>query len=80
MAPKAKNTRETGGFGRLPNDLYGYAGSASLPRAGRREMANLCDWTVRDNWPECIPVTDREIDAFEAWFGDVFDRLFGACQ
>jgi hypothetical protein len=24
-----------------------------------------------------VPVTDAEIDVFEAWFGAVFDELFG---
>jgi hypothetical protein len=24
-----------------------------------------------------VPVTDNEINVFEAWFGDLFDELFG---
>jgi hypothetical protein len=24
-----------------------------------------------------VPVTEAEIDVFEAWFGDLFDDLFG---
>jgi len=23
-----------------------------------------------------LPVTDAEVDVFEAWFGDLFDELF----
>jgi hypothetical protein len=30
-----------------------------------------------DDWPEHIPVTEAEVDVFEAWFGDLFAELFG---
>jgi len=30
-------------------------------------------WTVTDDWPEDVPVTEAEIEVFEAWFGDLFD-------
>jgi hypothetical protein len=33
-------------------------------------------WTVTDDWPEDVPVTEAEIEVFEAWFGDLFDELF----
>jgi hypothetical protein len=33
--------------------------------------------TVTDNWPEDVPVTEAEIAVFEAWFGELFDELFG---
>ena len=33
--------------------------------------------TVTDNWPEDVPVTEAEIAVFEAWFGELFDDLFG---
>lgn len=29
------------------------------------------------DWPEHVPVTEREVDVFEAWFGDILDELFG---
>jgi hypothetical protein len=29
-----------------------------------------------DDWPEDVPVTEAEIEVFEAWFGDLFDELF----
>jgi hypothetical protein len=41
---------------------------------------DLSTWTVTDDWPERVPVTSAEVDVFEAWFGDVFDELFGPCQ
>jgi hypothetical protein len=28
-------------------------------------------------WPDPVPITDAEFDVFEAWFGDLFDELFG---
>jgi len=33
-------------------------------------------WTVTDDGPDPAPVTEAEIDVFEAWFGDLFDELF----
>jgi hypothetical protein len=29
-------------------------------------------WTVTDDWPEEVPVTEAEVDVFEAWFADLF--------
>ena len=36
----------------------------------------LTTWTVTDDWPDGVPVTEAEIEVFEAWFGDLFDELF----
>ena len=41
---------------------------------------DLSTWVVTDDWPERVPVTSVEVDVFEAWFGDVFDELFGPCR
>lgn len=38
--------------------------------------ADPIEWTVTDDWPNDVPVTEAEMDVFEAWFGDVFDTLF----
>jgi hypothetical protein len=46
-------------------------------RIGRPTKHDLLTWTVTDDWPERVPVTAREVDIFEAWFGDLFDELFG---
>jgi hypothetical protein len=57
------------------DDLYDYARTPS----GRRRRPALEDpttWTVKDDWPEHVPVTEAEIEVFEAWFGDLFDELF----
>jgi len=50
------------------------------PFAGRPPKDDLSTWAVTDDWPERVPVTVAEVDVFEAWFGDVFDELFGPCQ
>jgi len=31
---------------------------------------------VTDDWPAEVPITEAEIEVFEAWFGDMFDELF----
>jgi hypothetical protein len=61
--------------GEAPDDLYDYA-RASAPRPGRPAPADPTTWTVKDDWPEDVPVTEAEIEVFEAWFGDLFDELF----
>jgi hypothetical protein len=53
--------------------VYDYA----HPRARRSCQLVQHDpttWTVTDDWPEDVPVTEAEV--FEAWFGDLFDELF----
>lgn len=46
------------------------------PFPGRPPRHDLETWTVTDDWPERVPVTEPEIAVFEAWFGDLFDELF----
>ena len=62
-------------LGVLPDDLY--IEPAPSPRIGRPPKHDLSAWTITDDWPERIPITDAEVDVFEAWFGDLFDELFG---
>jgi hypothetical protein len=50
------------------------------PVPGRPPKHDLTTWTVTDDWPEPVPVTAAEVDVFEAWFGDLFDELFGPCR
>jgi hypothetical protein len=47
------------------------------PFPGRPPRHDVASWHVSDNWPEKVPVTEAEIAVFEAWFGDLFDELFG---
>jgi Resolvase, N terminal domain len=51
----------------LPDDLYDYA-RLPLRRPGRPAPNDRTTWTVRNDWPEHVPVT-------EAWFGDLFDEF-----
>jgi hypothetical protein len=61
----------------LPEDLYDYARPPTRP-AGRPSRDVSMRWTVKDDWPERVPVTEAEIEVFEAWFGELFDVLFPA--
>jgi len=69
--------------GILPDDLYNYIDEAAqeltpAPTSTSRTITPSLDhWTVSDDWPERVPVTEAEIDLFEAWFGDILDELFG---
>lgn len=47
------------------------------PRRKRTPKHDLSTWTVTDDWPEKVPVTEEEVRIFESWFGDLFDELFG---
>jgi hypothetical protein len=51
--------------------------AAPWPRLGRPVKHDVETWRVVDDWLERVPVTDAEIDVFEAWFGNLFDELFG---
>ena len=62
-----------------PDDLYiTYITPEPWPRLGRPPKHDLPAWTVTDDWPERVPVTQAEVDVFEAWFGDLFEELFGS--
>jgi len=56
------------------DDLYDYA-CPSAARRGRPALEDPTTGTVTDDWPEDVPVTEAEIEVFEAWFGDLFDEL-----
>ena len=66
-------------LGVLPDDLY--ITPEPWPRVGRRQPKHdLSAWTVTDDWPERVPVTQAEVDIFEAWFGNLFDETFANCR
>jgi hypothetical protein len=50
------------------------------PASAGRAKHDLSAWTITDDWPERVPVTQAEVDIFEAWFGDLFDEMFGTCR
>jgi hypothetical protein len=64
----------------LPADLYDYADERPQRRTASRGIgeddASAGRMAVVDDWPECIPVTESEVDVFERYFGDVLDCLF----
>ena len=62
---------------RIPlDDLYDYARAPARPDRRRAKRASVT-LAVTDDWPKDVPVSETEIDVFEAWFGDLFDELFG---
>ena len=62
-------------FGELPADLHVVSGP--WPSLGRPVKHDVETWRVVDDWPARVPVTEAEVDVFEAWFDDLFDELFG---
>jgi hypothetical protein len=60
---------------RCPDDLYDYL-HPRICRRGRPAKQVQSRWTVTDEWPDEVPITEAEIEVFEAWFGDLFDELF----
>jgi len=48
------------------------------PFPGRPPKHDLSTWTVSDDWPGQVPVTEAEVEVFERWFADLFDELFGS--
>jgi hypothetical protein len=76
MARSQKSRRQrAASFGAIPDDLYDYARPAARHR-GRPIKDDQTTWTVTDDWPEHVPVTEAEIKVLEAWFGDLFEELF----
>jgi hypothetical protein len=67
--------RSRANLGILPDDLYIPIGP--WPRIGRPGKHDLSAWTVTDDWADPVPITDAELDVFEARFGDLFDEMFG---
>ena len=70
-------SRPCASLGVVPDDLY--IRLEPWPHIGRPSKHNLETWTVTDDWPEHVPIPDAELDVFEAWFGNLFDELFGPC-
>jgi hypothetical protein len=69
-------SRPRASLGILPADLY--IEPEPWPRIGRPPKHDVETWTVTDDWADTVPITDAELDVFEAWFGDLFEELFGA--
>ena len=76
MAPPQKSSRRRAPADAALDDLYDYAAAPVRP-GRRRAKRDPITWTVTDDWPKDVPVTEAEIAVFEAWFGEWFDELFG---
>ena len=75
MSRRRSPLRDRAAFGELPADLYIVPGPS--PRLGPAVKRDVETWRVVDDWPARVQVTDAELAVFEAWFGDLFDELFG---
>jgi len=78
MSRHRPSLRNRAPLGELPPDFYVVPGP--WPCFGRPVKHDVSTWRVLDDWPARVPVTHAEIDVFEAWFGDLFDGLFGPCR
>ncbi len=67
--------RRTRSPGLLPDDLYDYL-RPTVRRRGCPAKKDQSGWTVTDDWPAEVPITEAEIEVFEARFGELFDELF----
>ena len=76
MAPAQESRRRRLPTGTPHDDLYDYARAPVRPGRRRAKRASVT-LTVTDDWPKDVPVTEAEIAVFEAWFGELFDELFG---
>jgi len=53
------------------------AAGRPLPKDGTPlPRHDLSIWTVTDNWPERVPVTAAEANAFEVWSANILNELF----
>jgi hypothetical protein len=64
-------SRPRASLGIVPDDLY--IPIEPWPRICRPPKHDVEAWTGTDDWPDPVPITDAELDVFEAWFGDLFD-------
>lgn len=61
-------------------DFFDYASPerrTSRQRGGveRRTVVARLGMRITDDWPACVPVTEAELDLFEAHFGPLIDEL-----
>jgi hypothetical protein len=75
MSQRRHAWRYRAATGELPADLY--VPPDPWPRRRRPVKHDVETWSVIDDWPQRVRVTQAEIDVFEAWFGDLFDEFFG---
>ena len=74
MAHHQKSRPDEHGHWALPDDLYDICGQQFDEGAARQRRNDLMDRDRR--LADEVPITEAEIEVFEAWFGDLFDELF----
>jgi len=52
---------------------------SGAPAASEKKPPQL-PFTIENNWPDTIPVTDREIEVIETYMGDVLDAILAQCR
>jgi hypothetical protein len=60
-----------------PTDLFDYLQAPPVVRLERPAPYAAPDIHVTDDWPDFVPISDREARVIEAFFADVLDELFG---
>ena len=70
--PRSRRTKRPPTASEQLEELLGYP----WPFPGRPPKHDLSTWSVTDDWPDPVPVTEAEIEVFERWFGDLFNELF----
>lgn len=73
-ASRSRRTKRPPTTSEQLEELLGYP----WPFPGRPPKHDFSTWTVTDDWPDPVPVTEAEIEVFERWFGDLFDELSSA--
>lgn len=58
------------------DDLYDYARLWPRRKAAVRDETNQWRPVVTDDWPAKVPITQAELDVFEAHFTGLLDELF----
>jgi hypothetical protein len=65
---------------RNPHDAFGHRNGTADGRSPENTLVRRLDnemWHVSDEWPELAPVSPKEIDVLETFFGDLLDELLG---
>jgi hypothetical protein len=60
----SRSSRYRAECGVLPDDLH--IVPSPWPNLGRPVKHDVETWIVTDDWPELVPITDAELDVFEA--------------
>ena len=50
--------------------------ASRLRSAVKSAPGKVSSKSLMPDWPKDVPVTEAEIEVFEAWFGELFDDLF----